>query len=90
MSGTFTVQCRAASSCSRELSAQVGGTTVPGLFDTLNAGAGAQTIKTLTAAGIARNVPAGTHQVTLAQRLVNDPQNAGNLGDVRVVAIALG
>ena len=33
------------------------------------------------------NMPAGTHQVTIAQRLVNAPRNVGNLGDVRIVAI---
>lgn len=88
--GTFSVRCTAAGDCGRQITAQVGGTTVPGAFATVASTAGVETTQTLNSAGILTGVPAGTHTVTIASRITGPSNGSGNSGDVRVVAIALG
>jgi len=89
--GTFSVGCTGAGACSRQITAQVGGTTVPGAIGTVDATAGAATTQVVNTAGILTGVPAGTHTVTIASRIATGvSSSATNGGDVRVVAIALG
>jgi hypothetical protein len=87
--GTFSVQCPAA--CSREITAQVDGATVPGLVGTVTSANGSTAAQTINAAGIMANVSAGSHTVTLASRMATGTSSATpNGSDVRIVAIALG
>jgi hypothetical protein len=89
VTGTFSVQC--ASGCTREISAQVGGATVPGVVGTVTSPGGGTTSQTIDTAGILANVPAGTHTVTIASRMASGAASGTpNGGDLRIVAIALG
>jgi hypothetical protein len=90
MMGTFSVRCTSAGGCDRELTAQVGGTTVPGAFATIDGEAGVNTEETINTAGVLTNVPAGTHTVSIASRITGPSNGNGNVGDVRIVAVALG
>ena len=87
--GTFSVRC-SSGDCSREISVQVGGTTVPGAFGTVSSTAGIETTQTINSAGILTGVLAGTHTVTIASRTTGPSNGSANKGDVRVVAVALG
>jgi hypothetical protein len=91
MMGTFSVRCTAAGACTRQISVQVGGTTVPGAFGSIDSTANVEASQTVDAAGILANVPAGTHTVTIASRVATGAATtANNGGDVRLVAVALG
>jgi hypothetical protein len=89
VTGTFSVGCGAAE-CQRVISANVGATSVPGLFASIKALAGQKATERISAAGILTNVPAGTHQVQIAHQLTGNPNSTGNRGDVRIVAVAVG
>jgi hypothetical protein len=88
--GTFSVRCSSADNCTRTIGASVGGTQVPGAFATLRGDAGVTTEETINSAGILTNVPAGTHTVSLTNLITGPSTGAGNEGDPRIVAIALG
>ncbi len=88
--GTFSVRCGSGGDCTREISASVGGTTVPGAFATIDGTAGVNTEQTVDTAGVLANVPAGTHTVTIASRITGPSNGSGSKGDVRIVAVALG
>ena len=88
--GTFSVGCTSAGDCAREITATVGGTTVPGAFATVKSDAGVNAEQTINAAGILTNVPAGTHDVRIASRNTGPSNSNGSKGDVRIVAVALG
>ena len=90
VTGTFSVRCTAAGPCSRELSVQVGGVTVPGATAVVASTANVLTSQTISTAGILANAPAGTLSVAIASRSVGDVLQTSNGGDVRLVAIALG
>jgi hypothetical protein len=89
--GTFSVQCTSAGPCSRQITAQVGGTTVPGAVGTVTSPSGASTSLAINTAGILTNVAAGTHSVTIASQIATGVASGSTSGsDVRIVAIALG
>ncbi|MBA2952445.1 hypothetical protein GON03_20705 [Nocardioides sp. MAH-18] len=91
ITGTFSVTCSSAGACTRQITAQVGGTTVPGAFGLIVGSAGQAATGTLSIAGILTNVPAGTHSVTIASRIgTGASTGSSNQGDVRIVAVALG
>ena len=87
--GSFSVQCT--SSCARQITVQIDGTTVPGAVGSVVANAGAEATQAIDIAGILPDVAAGTHTVTIASRIASGvPSGISNGGDVRLVAIALG
>ncbi|MBI5105886.1 MAG: collagen-like protein, partial [Solirubrobacterales bacterium] len=100
LTGTFNITCGSGGSCQRTVGVNVGGTvssgaisggqTVPGAFSTIDGSASSSASETVNAYGIVSSVPAGTQTVTIASKTTGSVLGTGSLGDVRVVAIALG
>jgi hypothetical protein len=89
--GSFRLDC-GASACEQYQVLTVDGTTmVPGAFLDLRANANSGTAQTATMTGVAVDVPAGTHTVTLSGKTLS-----GTVGpsmsdpNLRIVALALG
>ena len=87
--GDFRIGC-GAQACAQTIGVSVGGSTVPGAFVQLSAGANGTAHQEGTIAGIAANVPAGTHTVVLGTK-VTSGTSAPTTNDpaLRLVAIAL-
>jgi hypothetical protein len=88
VTGTFGVTCTSA--CSRQISATVDGSAVPGVLGTLSSGSAGTVTKSISAAGIAVGVPAGQHTVHVVDQHVGPWSTDSTAADVRVVAVALG
>lgn len=90
VTGTFRTTCGSGGACERIFSAQVGGTTVPGVAGSVEADASQSTTATLNLAGVLTNVPAGTHTVTLRVASSGPVAGQSTMSDTRIVALAVG
>jgi len=87
--GTFGFTC-GGSACSRNPTITLDGAVVPGANGTLQGDPGETVSEQLSLAGIATNVPAGTHTVALRMLATGSVSAPVTGGDTRVVAVALG